>query len=228
MESAVQVKTSDWRKEAVMSEEGDFRGSFYEDGKKPTSNVFAWLFSLTLVAAVAVVGLWFNERMFARETARILERTENECAKFEAKSITLKEDVDWLNTQLSNKVSQIEAQGKVLAGERAAAMFFRQEAQRWQKESEKAVGAMLIAEKTERETKAKLVRLQKLFDDVKKDNDDLNRYLKGFKEATKAKLIEYDKKYITQQFELRKWKRNYETLRDCLLKKVEEKKSEQK
>lgn len=211
-----------------MHEERVSRQGRFMRTRERKSNVFAWLFSLTLVAAVAVVGLWFNERMFARETARILERTEEKSAMFEAKSITLKEDVDWLNSQLSNKVSQIEAQGKVLAGERASAMFFRQEAQRWQKESEKAVGAMLIAEKTERETKAKLVRLQKLFDEVKKDNDDLNRYLKGFKEATKAKLIEYDKKYITQQFELRKWKRNYETLRDCLLKKVEEKKSEQK
>lgn len=211
-----------------MSKKGDFRGSFYEDGKKPTSHVFDWLFSLTLVAAMVVVGLWLNERMFARETARILERAEDKSAMLEVKSITLKEEVDWLNSQVSNKVSQIEELGKVLAKAQDEAIFFRQEAQRWQQECEKAEWDVCIAEKTERETKAKLVRLQKLFDEVKKDNDDLNRYLKGFKEATKAKLIEYDKKYITQQFELRKWKRNYETLRDCLLKKVEEKKSEQK
>jgi len=198
-----------------------------ENAKKDKAKLYGWLSVFLGICVAIAAGFIYVQTTVVRGTISALEKKESELRDTKELLATQRQLSSTLEVAITNELARSsKLQDKVLEVGRQLTKA-EEDVRHWKRENEKALGSVVVVERREKALTAKFAKLNSEYEEVKKDNDELNRYLKSMKEATKAKLIELDKKYIELQFESRKWKRNYETLRNCLLRKVAEKQSEE-
>lgn len=161
-----------------------------------------------LVGIAAVLfGVWtFMQHSLVRGTLHSLEKAEK--------------DMHSLAVEFFNATNRFE---EVLAEQTNACEKAKiEEVNHWKRETEKALGSVAIVERREKQLAKDLAQVQSDYAEVKEDNDKLNAYLRAFKDSTKAKLVELDKRYIEQGYELQRYKSNYETLVNILQQKAQQ------
>lgn len=133
-----------------------------------------------------------------------------------------------VSMELTNAYEHLKRESEMVVKAEEKSVVLSAQVEHWKREAENATGVVVVAERRVKTLSEKLQRVHAEYEEIKVDNDNLNAYLKTFKESTKAKLVEIDNLYIKQQLELRKYKRNYEILVNCLQRKVQQKEQETK
>lgn len=198
-----------------MSEEKyDGEGFFGKNSRKNKGmSFFAWV---VLVAPIPLIVLTSMKCALLRGTRSQLAECQKELESARAEY----ESVSYSHSNACEKVLALSEEVKGLKESLGKA---NADVKHWKRETEKMHGSVVVVERRESALKGKYETLASEYEDVKKDNDELNKYLLAMKQSTKDKLVEIDKKYIELQLEMRKYKRNYETLRDCLMRNLETK-----
>lgn len=171
-----------------------------------TRTLLCVLFGL---AALALGVLSFMQHSLVRGTLHSLEKAEKDMHNLAVEYFNATNRFEEVLFETTNACEQAKVE----------------EVNHWKRETEKALGSVAIVERREKKLAKALTEVQGNYAEVKEDNDKLNVYLKAFKDSTKAKLIELDKRNIELQFEKDKYKNNYETLVNLLQNSVNQKQS---
>lgn len=198
----------------MSDEKYEGEGFFWKNCRKSKGmSFFAWV---AYIAFIPLIVLAIGQSALHRGTRSQLAECQKELESARAEFAS----VSYSHSNACEKVLALSDEVKGLKESLGKA---NADVKHWKRETEKMHGSVVVVERRESALKGKYATLAKEYEDVKKDNDELNKYLLAMKQSTKAKLVELDKKYIELQFEMRKYKRNYETLRDCLLRNLEQK-----
>lgn len=183
-----------------------------------TRTLLCWLFG---ASAIALGVLACMQHSLVRGTLHSLEMAEKDKDSLALEFFNASNRFETVLTETTNRY-----ESTIIEMTNACEQAKVKEVNHWKRETEKMHGAVVIVERREKKLAQENVQLKTDYDEVKQDNDKLNAYLKTFKELTKTKLVELDKKNIETQIEMRKYKNNYETLVKLLQDSVRKKQQE--